>query len=162
MALACRPELLIADEPTTALDVTIQAQILRLMRNINEEFNTSILLITHDLGVVADMCQRVCVMYAGRIMEEADVLTIFERPRHPYTRALLNSIPTLSGDDKILESIKGNPPDPFNLPSGCKFFPRCTVSDAKCNTMEPVLVEVAPNHRVRCLYSFKAANRGDN
>ncbi|WP_366922036.1 ABC transporter ATP-binding protein [Metallumcola ferriviriculae] len=162
IALACKPELLIADEPTTALDVTIQAQILRLMRDINEESNTSILLITHDLGVVADMCHRVCVMYAGRIMEEADVLTIFERPRHPYTKALLNSIPTLEGDDKVLESIKGNPPDPFNLPVGCKFSPRCTISDAKCNNMEPVLVEVAPNHRVRCLYAFKHGNRGDN
>jgi oligopeptide/dipeptide ABC transporter ATP-binding protein len=154
MALACTPELLIADEPTTALDVTIQAQILDLMRNLGSKMETAIILITHDLGVVAEMCDRVDVMYAGRIVEEADVGALFKEPRHPYTRALIDSTPVLGEADKELYAIPGSVPNLVDLPAGCKFAPRCEQRIAHqleiCTVEEPGLVEVERNHFVRC------------
>ncbi|GAA5345578.1 peptide/nickel transport system ATP-binding protein/oligopeptide transport system ATP-binding protein [Planifilum fimeticola] len=150
MAVACNPKLLIADEPTTALDVTIQAQILELMREVKEKFDTSILLITHDLGVVAEMADRVVVMYAGRVVEEADVIRLFEQPAHPYTEGLLKSVPSLEEEQKRLYSIRGNVPSPDEWPKGCKFAPRCEKAWEKCRLAEPELLEIAPGHRVRC------------
>jgi oligopeptide/dipeptide ABC transporter ATP-binding protein len=154
MALACLPELLIADEPTTALDVTIQAQILDLMRNLKSQMETSIILITHDLGVVAEMCDRVDVMYAGRIVEEASTVDLFERPKHPYTAALIGSTPVLGQADKALETIPGSVPNLIDLPIGCKFAPRCKARVENnleiCLHEEPKLKEVAPEHWVRC------------
>lgn len=154
MALACVPELLIADEPTTALDVTIQAQILDLMRNLRTKMDTAIILITHDLGVVAEMCDRVNVMYAGRIVEEAGIVELFKSPRHPYTEALIGSTPVLGQSEKELTTIPGSVPNLINLPEGCKFAPRCQARIdhelERCTEEEPLLKEVAPNHWVRC------------
>jgi peptide/nickel transport system ATP-binding protein len=154
MALACVPELLIADEPTTALDVTIQAQILDLMRNLRSQMETSIILITHDLGVVAEMCDRVNVMYAGRIVEEASIVELFKYPKHPYTAALIGSTPVLGETDKELTTIPGSVPNLINLPPGCKFAPRCQAridNDLdRCTDEEPDLLEVAANHWARC------------
>lgn len=154
MALACVPELLIADEPTTALDVTIQAQILDLMRNLRSKTDTAIILITHDLGVVAEMCDRVNVMYAGRIVERAYVKELFKSPKHPYTDALIGSTPVLGQTDKELTTIPGSVPNLINLPSGCKFAPRCLArierNLEKCTQDEPPLKEVAKDHWTRC------------
>ena len=154
MALACIPELLIADEPTTALDVTIQAQILDLMRNLGSKLDTSIILITHDLGVVAEMCDRVLVMYAGRIVEEASVVDLFQSPAHPYTRALIASTPVLGQAEKDLQPIPGSVPNLINLPRGCKFAPRCLArveNNLEISTQEePELKLIGPNHKVRC------------
>ncbi len=154
MALACEPELLIADEPTTALDVTIQAQILDLMRGLQEKFGSSIILITHDMGVVAEMASRVSVMYAGRVVEQADVNTIFENPLHPYTRGLLASIPVMGVVKERLDTIPGSVPNLINLPPGCKFAPRCKARMEHnlqiCTEREPDLIEVEPGHKVRC------------
>jgi oligopeptide/dipeptide ABC transporter ATP-binding protein len=150
MAIAGNPQLLIADEPTTALDVTIQAQILDLIREINKKFNTSVLLVTHDMGVVAQMCGRVCVMYAGKIMEEADTISIFEKPTHPYTEALLKSIPTLDENNKRLNTIEGTIPNPFKMPKGCRFAPRCKYATGKCHEKEPVKTEVSRTQSVYC------------
>ena len=154
MALACEPELLIADEPTTALDVTIQAQILDLMRGLQEKFGSSIILITHDMGVVAEMASRVSVMYAGRVVEQADVNTIFEKPLHPYTNGLLASIPVMGVVKERLDTIPGSVPNLINLPPGCKFAPRCRARMEHnlqiCTEKEPDLIEVEPGHRVRC------------
>jgi oligopeptide/dipeptide ABC transporter ATP-binding protein len=153
MAMACKPKLLIADEPTTALDVTIQAQILDLMRHIQKESGTSILLITHDLGVVAEMCTRVVVMYAGKVVEEADVHRLFNEPKHPYTQGLLKSIPRLGERKKRLDSIPGNVPMPFNMPKGCKFAPRCAHATEFCYQHEPELQQLTTegsSHQVRC------------
>jgi oligopeptide/dipeptide ABC transporter ATP-binding protein len=154
MALACVPELLIADEPTTALDVTIQAQILDLMRNLRSKMETSIILITHDLGVVAEMCDRVDVMYAGRIVEEADVLELYQSPKHPYTVALIGSTPVLGQSDKALVTIPGSVPNLVDLPPGCKFAPRCLPRVENnlsiCTEQEPELRLISPNHKVRC------------
>ncbi len=154
MALACVPELLIADEPTTALDVTIQAQILDLMRKLRSDLETSIILITHDLGVVAEMCDRVDVMYAGRIVEKASVVELFQSPKHPYTEALIGSTPVLGQADKELTTIPGTVPNLIDLPPGCKFAPRCTArvehNLEKCTVEEPELKEIAPNHYARC------------
>ena len=162
MALACVPELVIADEPTTALDVTIQAQILDLMRNLKSQMETAIILITHDLGVVAEMCDRVNVMYAGRIVEEAQVETLFATPKHPYTDALIGSTPVLGQAEKELVTIPGSVPNLINLPSGCKFAPRCQAriehNLTRCTEDEPDLIEMAPNHWVRCwLYDQEVA-----
>lgn len=162
MALACVPELLIADEPTTALDVTIQAQILDLMRNLKSQMDTAIILITHDLGVVAEMCDRVSVMYAGRIVEEALIEDLFARPKHPYTAALIGSTPVLGQAEKELDTIPGSVPNLINLPAGCKFAPRCEARIehqlTQCTEDEPELIEMAPNHSVRCwLYDQEAA-----
>ena len=150
MALCCNPALLIADEPTTALDVTIQAQILRLINELKDEFGASVLLITHDLGVVAEMCDNVAVMYAGHIVEHTDVDTIFSNPLHPYTKGLNKSIPRLDVDMERLETIKGLVPNLIDLPSGCPFHPRCSYCSAKCMKEMPVLKEAADNHLVKC------------
>ncbi len=154
MALACVPELLIADEPTTALDVTIQAQILDLMRSLRSRMETSIILITHDLGVVAEMCDRVNVMYAGRIVEEAPVNDLFATPKHPYTAALIGSTPVLGEADKALTTIPGSVPNLINLPAGCKFAPRCEARVANnleiCTEQEPELRQISPQRWVRC------------
>ena len=154
MALALNPQLLIADEPTTALDVTIQAQILDLMRDLSTRMGTSVILITHDLGVVAEMADRVAVMYAGRIVEQADVKTVFGEPLHPYTRGLIDSIPVLGMVKERLEVIPGGVPNLVNLPPGCKFAPRCKARVENkltiCEEIEPDLVLARPDHKVRC------------
>lgn len=144
MGLLCKPKVLLADEPTTALDVTIQAQILELMKDLQESHGTAIVLVTHDLGVVAGMSDRVNVMYAGKLVETADAGPLFDEPRHPYTLGLLGSVPRLTGDpDAPLESIPGAPPDLADLPPGCAFTPRCPLAQAKCRREEPSLVRVA-------------------
>jgi oligopeptide/dipeptide ABC transporter ATP-binding protein len=161
MALACEPELLIADEPTTALDVTIQAQILDLMRNLRDETGTAIILITHDLGVVAEMCDRVAVMYAGEIVEQTDVITLFRRPKHPYTRGLIGSIPVLGTVTEELAVIPGNVANLIDLPKGCRFAPRCLTrieEDVTLATeLHPKLLPVGPGHDVRCWVYHDAA-----
>ena len=150
MALACMPDLLIADEPTTALDVTIQAQILDLMRRLRTETGTAILLITHDMGVIAEMCDNVAVMYAGQIVEYTDVNTLFEEQLHPYTEGLLAAIPVLGEVRESLAVIPGSVPNLINLPPGCKFAPRCPYVKEMCVQSVPPLVEVVPGHKVRC------------
>jgi oligopeptide/dipeptide ABC transporter ATP-binding protein len=154
MALACEPELLIADEPTTALDVTIQAQILDLMRNLRDETGTAIILITHDLGVVAEMCDRVAVMYAGEIVEQTDVVSLFREPLHPYTKGLIGSIPVLGDAREELAVIPGNVPNLIDLPEGCRFAPRCMarIEENIDNAFEehPELLPVRTGHDVRC------------
>ncbi|MGO0060488.1 ABC transporter ATP-binding protein [Brevibacillus fluminis] len=150
MAMTCNPELLIADEPTTALDVTIQAQILDLMRKLNQESGTAIMLITHDLGVVAEMCHRVVVMYAGKVVEEGSVRTILKKPKHPYTIGLLQSIPKLEESRERLYSIPGNVPVPGSLKTGCRFAPRCEHAVDKCHQEMPELLEVEAGHFSRC------------
>jgi oligopeptide/dipeptide ABC transporter ATP-binding protein len=154
MALACIPELLIADEPTTALDVTIQAQILDLMRDLQSKMDTSIILITHDLGVVAEMVNRVAVMYAGRIIEQTEVVTLFRDPQHPYTQGLIASVPVMGVVQEKLATIPGSVPNLIDLPPGCKFAPRCQArvdnNLAICTEEEPELKSVAPGHTVRC------------
>ena len=150
MALACGPRLLIADEPTTALDVTIQAQILELMRVLQADTGTAIVLITHDLGVVAEVADEVVVMYAGRIVESAPVQALFEAPQHPYTIGLLGSIPRLDGTRTRLASIEGQVPSPLRKPAGCSFADRCPFADAACRAAAPELREVGPGHRSAC------------
>jgi len=150
MALACEPDLLIADEPTTALDVTIQAQILELLAGLRERLGMAILLITHDLGVVAEVCDRVVVMYAGRVMEQGSVRQIFENPRHPYTRVLLRAIPRLGERTDRLAVIPGNVPSPAEWPHGCRFHPRCPYGWELCVQAEPELFDAAPGHGSRC------------
>ena len=150
MALACDPRLLIADEPTTALDVTIQAQILELMRELQQETGTAIILITHDLGVVAEVADEVVVMYAGRVVEQAPVQALFDAPQHPYTIGLLGSIPRLDGERTRLASIEGQVPSPLRRPPGCSFAERCPFAIAKCREDDPVLMEVASQHRSAC------------
>lgn len=151
MALSCEPQLLIADEPTTALDVTIQAQILDLMREIKEKENAGIIFITHDLGVVAEMCDFVCVMYAGKVVEATDVFTLFKTPSHPYTVGLLKSIPRLDDVKERLEPIDGQPPSLSNLPKGCSFAERCDEAKDICRQKEPELKQVGVNQYARCL-----------
>ncbi|NQT47886.1 MAG: ABC transporter ATP-binding protein [Chloroflexi bacterium] len=152
MALACHPKLMIADEPTTALDVTIQAQILELMNKLKKETAASIMFITHDLGVIAEMAQRVAVMYAGKVVEEADVETLFEDPKHPYTVGLLGSIPVLGRGKKQrrLRTISGVVPSLFNLPEGCLFSERCSEARQECDRVAPQLVDLGNGHIVRC------------
>lgn len=150
IALACNPKLLIADEPTTALDVTIQAQVLELMKELRRRFNTSMIMITHDLGIVAEICDRVAIMYAGRIVESGDTEGLFTNPVHPYTRGLFDSIPDVYMTIRRLKAIGGLPPDPTNLPDGCCFSPRCAHAVSECFEREPVMVEVAPGHYVAC------------
>jgi oligopeptide transport system ATP-binding protein len=163
MAMALRPEVLIADEPTTALDVTIQDQILRLMRRLQRESGTSILLITHDLGVVASLCSRVLVMYAGLILEEAPVDQLFARPLHPYTLGLLGSLPSARADtDEPLQSIPGQPPDMTNPPPGCPFVDRCQHARARCQTHRPPYYSVGAGHRSLCWLLDPAAPADGN
>jgi oligopeptide/dipeptide ABC transporter ATP-binding protein len=164
MALACVPELLIADEPTTALDVTIQAQILDLMRDLRREMGTSVILITHDLGVVAEMAERVAVMYAGEIVEQTDVNSLFDEPLHPYTQGLIGSIPVLGQIKERLDVIPGSVPNLINLPSGCRFAPRCQARFkyglSICTEIKPELDEVKPGHHVRCWLYTSASTEG--
>ncbi|MBP5232567.1 MAG: ABC transporter ATP-binding protein [Planctomycetes bacterium] len=150
MALICRPALIIADEPTTALDVTVQAQILDLLREVRDHNDTGMLFITHDLGVIAEIADRVCVMYAGRVVEEAPTAELLGHPRHPYAAALLRSRPRLTGKRERLYNIAGTVPSPFALPEGCKFAPRCERACPGCAATEPTLREVSPGHRVAC------------
>ncbi len=151
IALACNPHLIIADEPTTALDVTIQAQVLSLMRELQQKFNTAMILITHDLGVVAETCDKVAVMYAGQIVESGTIEDIYDNTKHPYTKGLFGSLPNLSSKVRRLNPIYGLMPDPSNLPSGCPFHPRCKERIPGCDTVMPESIEVAPGHCVRCL-----------
>jgi oligopeptide/dipeptide ABC transporter ATP-binding protein len=164
MALACVPEVLIADEPTTALDVTIQAQILDLMRDMRREMGTSVILITHDLGVVAEMAERVAVMYAGEIVEQTDVNSLFDEPLHPYTQGLIGSIPILGEIKEKLDVIPGSVPNLVNLPPGCRFAPRCQArvkyACAVCAEVKPDLEEVKPGHQVRCWLYTSAPEYG--
>ena len=150
-ALSCRPKLLIADEPTTALDVTIQAQIMELIVELNRKLDMGVILITHDLSVVAETCQRVAVMYLGQIVEEADVATLFDHPRHPYTRGLLKSIPKITGERERLHIIDGTVPLLSQIPEGCRFAPRCPYATAACRTAHPKLERVGETQKVRCI-----------
>ena len=160
MALVCKPKILIADEPTTALDVTIQAQILDLMENLKQKTGTSILFITHDLGVVAEVCDDVVVMYSGRVVEKGDVRSIFASPSHPYTKGLLASIPKLGECAEELESIPGNVPNPKYMPQGCKFAPRCSCAFDKCREEEPGFYDVGEGHMSRCWLCEKKGGDG--
>ncbi len=155
MGLACEPNLLIADEPTTALDVTVQAQVLKLIKELCREHQTAVMLITHDMGVVAYMCQQVAVMYAGRVVEHTDVFSLFGRPAHPYTEGLLCSLPRLGGKQKRLASIPGQPPHLHRLPRGCSFSPRCRYVTEQCVQEAPELRSIAEGHRVRCHYPLQ-------
>jgi oligopeptide/dipeptide ABC transporter ATP-binding protein len=150
MAISCQPRLLIADEPTTALDVTIQAQFLRLIKQLQTESNLAVIFITHDLGIVAEVCDRVLVMYAGRIVESGDVFRIYEHPAHPYTEGLMRSVPMLGKRVDKLASIDGQPPDLRNLPSGCSFWPRCTEAMDKCRSEYPPETSMGDGEFVRC------------
>ncbi len=150
IAMSCRPHLLIADEPTTALDATIQAQYIALFKDIQEKTNVAIIFITHDFGVIANMCHRVGVMYAGKIVESAPTREIFKAPRHPYTVALINSVPLLDRKDARLYSIEGQPPSLLNLPPGCRFAPRCSFAKDTCRQQEPPEVKVGNDHTVSC------------
>lgn len=151
IALACNPKLLLADEPTTALDVTIQAQVLDMIRKLKTEMNTAMILISHDLGVVAQTCDRVAIIYAGRIVETGNLRDIYKNPKHPYTIGLLDSIPSLTKDAKRLKPIKGLMPDPTNLPPGCPFAPRCNYATAACSEAVPELADRGNGHLVRCI-----------
>ena len=156
MALACNPELILADEPTTALDVTIQAQVLEMIGTLKREKNTSMIMITHDLGVVAEVCDEVAVVYAGQIVEAGTLEDIYDHPTHPYTLGLFSSIPTLTGDETRLKPIAGMPPNPADLPNGCYFAPRCPYADEHCRQKGQVrLAEITPGHVVRCLKAGK-------
>lgn len=160
IALACNPTLLIADEPTTALDVTIQAQVLDMITALKRRLNTAMLLITHDLGVVAQNCDRVAIIYAGQIIELGTLQDIFKQPKHPYTQGLLDSIPSLTKEVKRLSPIKGLMPDPTDLPPGCKFAPRCQYATDECRVAVPAVVELNAHHQVRCILVKSEANHG--
>lgn len=157
IALACNPVLLIADEPTTALDVTIQAQVLELMRQLKVKLNTSMIMITHDLGIVAEMCDKVAIMYAGRVVEYADTKTLYTHHLHPYTEGLFNSLPDLDSDQDELKTIQGLMPDPTNLPTGCCFHPRCPYAVESCAREIPPMIEVEPKHFCACPICAKKA-----
>ncbi len=151
MAMICRPKLIIADEPTTALDVTVEAQILQLMKNLRDEIGTSIILISHNLGVIAQVCDYVYVMYAGRVVEQAETFELFDHPAHPYTRGLMNAVASLDGDSPLLDTIPGVVPNLLHLPEGCSFSPRCDHCTEACRRAMPELAEVAPGHLARCI-----------
>ena len=151
IALACNPDLLIADEPTTALDVTIQAQVLDLMKELKEKYNTAMIMITHDLGVVAQVCDKVAIMYAGEVVESGYIRDVYQNTQHPYTKGLFGSIPDLDSTAKRLKPIKGLMPDPTNLPSGCKFHPRCPDATAMCAKVKPEPVMTESGHMVSCM-----------
>lgn len=150
IALACSPELLLADEPTTALDVTIQAQVLDLMNDIKKKLGTSVLMITHDLGIIAEMCDRVAVIYAGEVVEMGSLVHIFDETEHPYTKGLFDSLPNAAGSSRRLKPIQGLMPDPANLPQGCKFSPRCPYATKECMDTAPELTDVGGGHMVSC------------
>ena len=150
IALACSPKLLLADEPTTALDVTIQAQVLELMKGLRQKYNMAMLMITHDFGIVAEVCDEVSVMYAGRIVEHGTLVDVFDHKRHPYTQGLFNSLPDIQNRKSELKPIKGQMPDPTNLPSGCPFHPRCDYCRAECSQKEPPKIQINDTHYVRC------------
>ncbi|MEM1550246.1 MAG: ABC transporter ATP-binding protein [Candidatus Methanomethylicia archaeon] len=150
MALACNPQLLIADEPATALDVIVQAQILNLMRELKDKFNLSMILITHDLSIIAETCDKVAIMYAGKIVEYAPTKIIFKNPLHPYTTGLINAFPNIRERKKKLTSIPGTPPDLLNPPSGCRFHPRCPYAMEKCSKIEPKAIEIEKEHIISC------------
>jgi peptide/nickel transport system ATP-binding protein len=152
IALSCDPALLIADNPTTALDVTIQIQILDLVKQLRDRLGMGVLWITHDLGVVAKLCDRVVIMYAGEVMEQGDVYSVLKRPRHPYTRRLIDALPKLGRPEQRLMPIEGRPPDPANLPVGCPFAPRCQKARAECEAAEVPLIETGEGRAVRCLF----------
>lgn len=155
MALACRPQLLLADEPTTALDVTIQAQVLDMINDLKKELNTAMVLITHDLGIVAEMCDKVAVVYAGKIIESGSVEDVFDHPAHPYTLGLFHSLPGFAEGESRLHPIPGLPPDPSNLPEGCSFAPRCPRATEACKSCQVENKEYRPGHFCRCLYPEK-------
>ena len=159
IALACNPKVLIADEPTTALDVTIQAQVLELMKNLRDKYGTSMILITHDLGVVAEICDEVSIMYAGKIIEHGNLVDIFDNHKHPYTEGLFNSLPNIEDKGEPLKPIPGLVPDPSNLPSGCAFHPRCPYAKDICKEQVPEKICINDTHTVSCLmYSEKTKN----
>ena len=160
IALACQPELIIADEPTTALDVTIQAQVMEMMKSLQHELNTAMLLITHDFGIVANICQKCAVIYAGEIVESGTVAHIFDNPMHPYTKGLFGSIPSLDKDVERLTPIKGQVVDPTDLPEYCSFYNRCDYCTEKCKECDPKLVEVEPGHFVKCIHVMQGAEEG--
>jgi peptide/nickel transport system ATP-binding protein len=153
IALACNPLLLLADEPTTALDVTIQAQVLELMRDLNQKNKTSMILITHDLGVVAEMCDDVAIVYAGQIVEKGSLEDIFDHPTHPYTVGLFNALPSMISETERLHPIAGMPPDPTALPQGCCFHPRCPYATDECGAGDAPIAEISPSHTVKCIHS---------
>ncbi|SCJ29087.1 Glutathione import ATP-binding protein GsiA [uncultured Flavonifractor sp.] len=157
MGLSCNPKLLIADEPTTALDVTIQAQILELMGKLKEEYNTAILMITHNMGVVAEVCDRVIVMYAGYVVEMAEVNELFDNPGHPYTQGLLKCIPNIDEDREVLDTIEGTVPPPYAMPKGCRFAPRCPYATPECEANKPELYDIGGGHTCRC-FRYKEGN----
>ncbi len=161
MALACDPKLLIADEPTTALDVTIQAQVLDLLRELRARLNTAVLLISHDLGVVAEVCDRVVVMYAGHIIEDADIASLFEEPRHPYTKGLLAAVPSLSDTRERLYQIPGSVPQPGTIKKGCPFYDRCEERKPLCAERMPPMEVLAPRHKVACWVAHEKAYASD-
>lgn len=156
IALACNPELLIADEPTTALDVTVQAQVLEMMRDLRKKFNTSLIMITHDFGIISEMCDSVAVIYAGQILEYGSLEDIFDRPTHPYTKGLFGAIPNIHDETKRLHPIPGAIPDPTNLPQGCVFEPRCTECISACKNHEDVpFIEIEQGHFCKCIHCIK-------
>ncbi|MCY6484790.1 ABC transporter ATP-binding protein [Clostridium aestuarii] len=159
IALACNPTLLIADEPTTALDVTIQAQVLELMKDLKDKYDTSMIMITHDLGVVAEICDKVAIMYAGNVVEYADKRSLYLNPLHPYTVGLFDSIPDLDTEQEELNVISGMTPDPTNLPTGCPFHPRCPKAMDKCSKVKPEMVEVESGHFTACFLYEKEQNK---
>ncbi len=161
IALSCNPELLLADEPTTALDVTIQAQVLDLITNLRKERNTSMILITHDLGVVAEVCDKVAIMYAGEVVEYGPLEKIYNNTSHPYTKGLFGSIPDLDSTEERLNPIKGLMPDPANLPKGCSFAPRCDFATDECLEKSPSDTEITTGHFVKC-FNFKNISKGEN
>ncbi|MEM1575269.1 MAG: ABC transporter ATP-binding protein [Nitrososphaerota archaeon] len=150
MALACNPDIVITDEPTTALDVIVQAQVLKLLKKLKEELNLSFIMISHDLSVIAETCNKVAIMYAGKIVEMADVVRLFKNPLHPYSQGLMNSFPSLKGPRKKLISIPGSPPNLLFPPSGCRFHPRCQYVMEKCKEEEPLLIEIDKGHYAAC------------
>ena len=162
IALACTPQLIIADEPTTALDVTIQAQVLDMMNDLKHEIGTSMILITHDLGVVAETCDKVAIMYAGQIVEYGSLRNIFKQTAHPYTRGLFGSLPSLDKKTHRLQPIAGLMPDPANLPEGCKFHPRCPDCAGICQEQEPPVTDLGGGHLVRCHFAQAQCKEGEN
>ncbi len=161
IALSCKPSLLIADEPTTALDVTIQAQILELMKDLKKKYQSSMIMITHDLGIVAEICDNVAIMYAGGVLEYGSVYDIYKDPRHPYTRALFDSIPDVHQDQDRLKVITGLPPDPTDIPAGCPFHPRCPHCTERCKTEKPEAVYLNETHWAKCFLAQKEGRNDD-